>query len=82
MRFIMISLIPDILKQRGMTASDLHIKMLENEYTELSYQSLIRLANKKQPVLPGSTKIETLHKIAVTLGVKVDDLFTVQEIPQ
>ncbi|MCL4295711.1 MAG: helix-turn-helix domain-containing protein [Anaerolineae bacterium] len=78
----MISLIPDLLKERGMTASDLHLKMQQNEFTELSYQSLIRLANKKQPVLPGSTKIETLHKIAVTLGVRVDDLYTVQEIKQ
>lgn len=78
----MISLIPDLLKERGMTALDLHARMQQSEFTELSYQSLIRLANRKQPVLPGSTKIETLHKIAVTLGVKVDDLYTVQEIKQ
>ncbi len=34
--FIMISRIPDLLNQRGMTVSDLHTKMQQNEFTELS----------------------------------------------
>lgn len=76
----MISRIPDILNKRNMTVSDLHVKMKENQVTDLSYQSLIRLANRRQPVMPSSTKIETLHKIAVTLGVKVDDLYTVEQV--
>lgn len=80
MQLIMISRIPDLLKERGMSVTDLHARMQENEFTKLSYQSLIRLANKRQPVLPSSTKLETVYKVAVTLGVKVDDLFTVQEV--
>lgn len=80
MTLIMISRIPDLLSERGMNVSELHTKMKQRKETELSYQSLIRVANKRQPVLPSSTKIETLHKIAVTLGVKVDDLYSVQEV--
>lgn len=76
----MISRIPDILNKRNMSVSDLHAKMKESQVTDLSYQSLIRLANRRQPVMPSSTKIETLHKIAVTLGVKVDDLYTVEQV--
>ena len=80
MDLIMFTKIPDILDDRGMTVTDLHKQMETKLETKLSYQSLIRLASKKQPVLPPATTIETLHKIATTLGVKVDDLYYVQRM--
>lgn len=75
MSIVFMNKIPDILKNRGLTALELFNQMQEDENTKLSYQSLIRLTSKKQPTLPSSTKLETLHKVATALNLKIDDLY-------
>lgn len=80
MRLVMINHIPKLIGDHSKSMTAFHREMLENEQTKISYQSLHRVANKDQYLLPTSTKIETLHKIAVTLGVKVDDLYTAKEV--
>ena len=80
MRLAMINRIPELVSDHSKSLKDFHRLMCEDEMTTLSYQSLHRVANKDQYLLPTSTKIETLHKIATTLGVTVDDLYVVREV--
>jgi len=72
----MINLIPQLIKDRGLTLSEFHKIMEGNPNTQLSYRSLLKLANKDQYFLPSATKIETMDKIATALGLRVDDLYT------
>jgi len=75
----MINRIPYLIKKRGYSLSEFQRKMMENKETELSYQSLHRVANHEQAFLPSSTKIGTLVKIATVLRLTVNDLFTMEE---
>jgi len=70
----MINLIPKIINDRGFTLADFQRKMNDNG-NGISYQSLHKIANQSQTILPGSTRIETLQKIADTLGLQVADLY-------
>lgn len=75
----MINLIPKLISERGYTLSDFQRLMDESPETSLSYQSLHRVANKDQYLLPTATKIETLQKIATALNLQVDDLYTMED---
>lgn len=80
MTLIFVSRLTNILKDRGMTVDALYELMAASEDTYIGFQSLSRIASRTQPVISGSTKLETLQKIATTLNVKVDDLYTVQKL--
>lgn len=76
----MINHIPTLIEQNSKSLKEFHRLMCASKATKLSYQSLHRVANKDQYLLPTATKIETLHKIAAALGRKVDDLYTVEQV--
>jgi hypothetical protein len=66
--------LPDILKARKLSISDLQNLMAQDEDTRTSYPAVRKIASEKELRISDTLSVGTLRKVATALGVTLNDL--------
>jgi hypothetical protein len=64
--------VPDVLKARKLSISDLHSIMAQNQGTRISYPAVHRVAT--EPIIPDTVSVGTLRKVATALGLPLSGI--------
>ncbi len=71
--------IPDILHERRLNITDFHGLLVRGDGTGISYPTAHKLATEAE--LPRKMEVQTLAKVAVALGLTINDLIKIEIVP-
>lgn len=82
MTYIMKNKIPGLLKDRGVSVTDLHADIVTKTGQRLSYQALLDIAKEEAAnhPLPDGIRVGSLKLIAIALGVTLSDLAEIEAV--